>query len=206
MITEKYETFSFRDEPKWEEVPEGKLMFSHWSSEAEYDTRFKMCFVKEKGIYLRMYTDEKNLRAVGVKRDDPVYEDSCMEFFICAVEGREEYINFEMNPNGAFLSEFGKNKKDRVFLKTLTDIEPVIHTKITDEGWSAELFIPCELIAEAYGEVFDADECLLKGNFYKCGDKTYKIHYLSYNEMSTLPPGFHNPERFACIAVKRKDK
>lgn len=206
MVTEKYVTFSFENEPSWDDVPKGRLSFAHWGSEAEYDTSFQMCFVKNKGIFVKMQSAENHLRRTAVKRDDPVYEDSCMEFFICAVEGRQEYINFEMNPDGVYLSEFGKSKADRVFLKTLTDKEPVIDTKICDDGWSLELFVPCELISEAYGVSFTADECTVKGNFYKCGDKTQKIHYLSFNEMSTLPPGFHNPERFAYIEVKRKDK
>lgn len=206
MISKKYETFSFENVPEWDLVPEEKLEFSHWGSEADYDTYFKMCFLKNKGIFVRMRSSETNLRSICLNTDEPVYEDSCMEFFICAVEGRQEYINFEINPRGVYLSEFGKNKADRVFLKTLTDKVPVIHTEVNDEGWSLELFVSCELISEVYKVNFTAEECTIKGNFYKCGDKTQKVHYQSYNEMSDLPPGFHNPERFARISVKRKDK
>ncbi len=202
MKTEIYRTFAFDGEPLWDKVPEGRLGFSHWGSCAVYDTRFKLCFVKNRGIFLRMRTDEKNIRMVCTSTDEPVYEDSCMEVFLCSLEGREEYINIEMNPRGAYLSEYGKGKYDRVFLKTKTAVTPLIKTEIDSDGWSLELFVPCELISEAYNAEFTAEKCKIKGNFYKCGDKTEKVHYSAYNEMTDLPPGFHNPKRFADIIVE----
>ncbi len=199
-----YNTFSFSGEIDWSLVPEEKLEFSNWNSETAYNTYFKMCFRKNSGIYVKMRTDETNLRTVCTGRDEPVWQDSCMEFFLCAVEGREEYINFEMNSIGAYLTEFGKGKTDRVFLKTLTQREAVVRTDVSDDGWSLELFVPCELISEAYAADFNAGSCVLKGNFYKCGDETDKIHYGSYTKMTTLPPGFHNPECFAVIKIDER--
>ncbi len=205
MLTKTYNTFTFNDEPMWEEVTEEKLTFSHWDSEVQYNTFFKMCFVKDKGIFLKMRTDETVLRKVCLKTDEPVYEDSCMEFFIAPIEGEEGYINFEMNPNGVYLSQFGKGKFDRVFLKEITTYVPTVTAKETGDGWSLELFVPCELISDVFKTDFDASECIIKGNFYKCGDKTEKVHYTSFNEMTTLPPGFHNPSRFALICVKERN-
>ncbi len=204
MITKTYNTFTFQNEPIWDEVPEEKLAFSHWGSEVHYNTYFKMCFVKNKGIFVKMRTDETQLALQYSKRDEPVYEDSCMEFFISPVEGENEYINFEMNALGTYLTEFGAGKKDRVFLKEITDYVPLVTAKIYSNGWSVELFVPCELVSDVFKTNFTADECIIKGNFYKCGDKTQKVHYSSYNEMTTLPPGFHNPERFAVISVKER--
>ncbi len=196
-----YNTFSFSGEIDWSVVPEEKLCFSNWNSETEYNTYFKMCFKKNSGIYVRMRTDETELRSEYTHRDDPVWQDSCMEFFVCAVEGRQEYINFEMNSNGAYLTEFGSGKADRVFLKTMTSTEPEISAKVDSDGWAVELFVPCKLISEAYGTEFVAGECSIKGNFYKCGDETAKVHYGSFTQMTTLPPGFHNPDCFALINI-----
>lgn len=203
-MREVYNTYSFLGDIDWSRVPEEKLCYSNWNSATSYNTYFKMCFKKNSGIYVKMRTDETNLRAVCTKRDEPVWQDSCMEFFICAVGGREEYINFEMNSVGAYLTEFGKGKNDRVFLKTLTNREVNITTEVTDKGWSLDLFVPCELISEIYKTEFDAGACILKGNFYKCGDETAKLHYDSYTQMTTLPPGFHNPECFASIKINER--
>ena len=204
MSTKVYETYVFENEPDWEAVNEGSLDFSNWDSKAHYNTFFKLCFVKDKGIYLRMRTDETELRREGTKRDDNIWEDSCMEFFLCPFSHREEYLNFEMNPNGAYLCQYGKGREGRVFLKTLTDIGADVTARVTDDGWSLELFIPVSLISEAYGEQFTAGACSIRGNFYKCGDMTSKPHYDSFNKMTTLPPGFHNPECFAQIIITER--
>ena len=115
-MAKKYNTYSFLGDIDWTVVPEERLSVSNWDSEVFYDTYFQMCFKKNDGIYVRMHTNETDIRAEFSNDDDPVWQDSCMEFFVCAVEGREEYINFEMNSNGVYLSEFGKDKKSRVFL------------------------------------------------------------------------------------------
>ena len=203
-MNKKYSTFVFKDEPLWDEVPEGKLENSNWDSRIHYDTRFRMCFVEKKGIYLRMYTNETDIRAVNTSRDENIWEDSCMEFFICPFADRSEYLNFEMNSNGAWLCQFGSGRGDRVFLKTLTDREIRLEAKVEADGWSLEAFIPCSLISEAYGKEFTAGNAVLKGNFYKCGDLTRIPHYDSFSEMGALPPGFHNPDCFAEIIISER--
>ncbi len=199
----EYSTFSFENEPNWEKVPIGEINNYNWNSKIQYKTAFKLCLVKNRGIFLKMETDEKNIRAVCKERDENIWEDSCMEFFLKAFPERDEYINFEMNSKGVYLAEFGtKGRPYRKFIKELTDITPEISAKTDENGWSLNLFVPCELINELYGLPFSAAECIMKGNFYKCGDLTEKVHYGSYTEMTTLPPGFHNPQCFGNIVVK----
>ncbi len=204
MSSKVYETYVFENEPEWESVPEGKLEFSNWDSKAHYNTFFRLCFVRGKGIYLRMRTDETELRREGVKRDDNIWEDSCMELFLCPFSHRQEYLNFEMNPNGAYLCQYGEGRQGRVFLSTLTDIGADVSAHISADGWSLELFVPESLVSEAFGEHFSAAAGTLRGNFYKCGDLTAKPHYDSFNKMTTLPPGFHNPECFAQIKITER--
>ncbi len=200
-----YKTFSFSEKPDWEKVPEGEIAFYNWGSEAEYKTTFKLCLAEKKGIFLRMKTDEKNLRAVCENTDENIWEDSCMEFFLKPFPYKEDYINFEMNSKGAYLSEVGPGgRPKRRFLKDITPLKPELTSEVTTEGWSLQLFVPAELISAAFGEEFEAGECLMKGNFYKCGDLTEKPHYGSFSETTTLPPGFHNPECFADIIVTKE--
>lgn len=197
----QYNTYSFIDKINWQEVPEEKLGFFLWDSAAEYDVYFKMCFLKGKGIYLRMRCNETQLRAVGKNRDDSVWEDSCMEMFICPFAERGEYLNFEMNCDGVYLSQFGGARENRIFIKDITSIEAQLKTQKTSEGWSLELFVPCELISEVYSEKFTAGPCKIKGNFTKCGDLTEYPHYGSFSELETLDLGFHNPQCFAEINI-----
>ena len=199
-----YRTYTFEKEPLWDVVPEGVLEFSNWDSKISYDTRFKMCFVRDKGIFLRMCTDETEIRAVNTKRDENIWEDSCMEFFLCPFPDRKEYLNFEMNSKGAWLSQYGQGREGRVFLSSLTDCEPTLSAAVSSDGWSLDLFVPCELISEVFGKEFRAEACELLGNFYKCGDYTAKPHYDSFAKMTTLPPGFHNPDCFAEIIISER--
>lgn len=203
-MKKEYTTYTFENEILWDEIPEGKLEFSNWDSKISYDTRFKMGFVKGKGIYLRMHTDETDIRAVNTARDENIWEDSCMEFFICPFADRKEYLNFEINSKGAWLCQFGEGREGRVFLKSLTDCEAKLSTSVSTNGWSLELFVPSQLITEAYGKAFKAEACELRGNFYKCGDLTAVPHYDSFAKMGTLPPGFHNPECFAKIKITER--
>ncbi len=200
----EYKTLCFENEPLWDEVPEGELKFSNWDSLIHYNTCFKMCFVKNKGIFVKMKTDETDLRTENTKRDENIWEDSCMEFFLCPFSHREQYLNFEMNPLGAYLCQYGKGKADRCFISTLTELEPVVKAAVDAAGWSLELFVPCELISEVFGEEFKAETCEIRGNFYKCGDKTKKPHYDSFTQMGSLPPGFHNPECFSKIIINER--
>lgn len=200
----QYNTYSFIDRVNWQQVPEEKLTYFLWDSAATYSVYFQMCFLKNKGICLRMRCDETLLRAEGKQRDDRVWEDSCMEMFLCPLENREEYVNFEINCDGVYLSQFGKVRENRTFIKELTDIEAVVTTDKSAEGWSLELFVPCELIEEVYSEAFTAGECSLRGNFTKCGDLTQYPHYGSFSELGAMDMGFHNPQLFAKIKIEER--
>ena len=111
-------------------------------------------------------------------------------------------MNFEMTPKGAYLSAVGKDRENRVFLKSITDKEPSVKTKITQDGWELELTVPNELIESVFNKAFIPSAGTCTGNFYKCGDLTEKAHFASFSPMGQLPPGFHNPELFAKFIVK----
>ncbi len=197
----EYLTYCFKNEPDWEKVPVGKVDVFQWESGEKYrpETAFQLCLVRDKGIFLQMKTDETKLRVTCKDRDDPCWQDSCMEFFFRPFSDREEYINIEMNPAGAYLSEIGKGKGDRRYIKELTDEQVTVSTDVTENGWSLSLFVPDEFIKALYGKGFDYDCGGFYANFYKCGDLTERPHYGSFSPMSTLPPGFHNPGLFARI-------
>ena len=201
-----YQTFTFENEPDWNEVASDSVDFYHWESENPYRPlcSFQMCFVKKKGIFLRMRTDETKIRAVCKGRDENCWEDSCMEFFFRPFSHRSEYLNFEMTAGGAYLCAMGSSRDNRIFLKELTKKEPTVRAEIGCDGWSVELFVPCELIDEAFCEDFCASAGDYRGNFFKCGDKTESPHFGSFSPMGENPPGFHNPDLFANILVEER--
>ncbi len=175
----------------------------HWEAESPYRPR---CFFKlgvVDGVLsavLKAY--EKNPRAVFENRDDPIYMDSCLEFFVKPLDGRDEYINIECNSKGAFLCEYGKGRENRVLLKDITALSPsVVPFKGNDQGgdyWGVEITLSKELLTSVYNICEDktAFERVF-ANFYKCGDECDTPHYIAFSPVSTLPPGFHNPQCFA---------
>ena len=84
-----YQSFSFSTAPIWDRVPVGAIGHYHWESDTPYRPKsfFQLCFVKDKGVFVRLWSDETDLRAVCTDRDDPVWEDSCLECFLQPVPG-----------------------------------------------------------------------------------------------------------------------
>ena len=182
-----------------------RLTNYHWESDPPYrpNTYFKMGIVGE-DLVAKLQCYEENPRAVFTKRDDPIYRDSCLEFFVAPIEDRDEYVNVEMNSNGAFLCEFGKGKFDRVFVNSLTERSPVVETfkgeDMQGAFWGVTVKLTKAFLRELY-KTENIDFTTIKANFYKCGDDCEIQHYLAFSPVTTLPPGFHNPE---CFAVFKK--
>ncbi len=159
-----------------------------------------MYVVEDKGVFVRFEADEPCPRAVFENRDDPVYNDSCMEFFFQPFADDERYVNFEINPKGAFLCAVGKSRNDRLLLSELSSCSPDVSAQTTPEGWSAELFVPEQLITDVFGKKFSvAQTKYIRANFYKCGDLTEQPHYASLFPVKTPLPDFHRPEYFRKI-------
>ncbi len=182
-----------------------RLTSYHWESETPYrpSTYFKMGVVGEE-LVATLQCYEENPRAVFENRDDPVYRDSCLEFFVAPLEDREEYINVEMNSKGAFLCEFGKGKFDRVFVGSLTENSPIVEAfkgeDMNGAFWGVTVKLTKDFLRELY-KTEKIDFTTVKANFYKCGDDCEIQHYLAFSPVTTLPPGFHNPR---CFAVFKK--
>ncbi len=163
--------------------------------------------VEGEGIHALLWSFEENIRCEYAKRDDPVYTDSCLELFLMPVEADNRYINFEVNSKGVYLSQIGTCRNDRVFIKELTDLEPIIHTMEIEEenkqAWGYEIIIPESFISALYGKEFSLCETVIKGNFYKCGDETALPHYGSHFPVKTEKPDFHRPDFFGNIIFRK---
>ncbi len=205
MIMEK--TFIFSSHPDASELKFSELKHHLWSEKypAFYSSRVAVCGVAGKGILVCFEADEPSPRAVFENRDDPVYNDSCMELFFQPFADDERYINFEINPNGAYLCAVGCDRNDRVFLREISDCAPDIKACISDSGWSAELFIPEQLVSDVFGRSFSvADTGYIRANCYKCGDLTPSPHYASLFFVDTPNPDYHRPEFFGRIFFDKK--
>lgn len=142
------------------------------------------------------------VRAVCRQDQEPVWQDSCVEFF---VKQGDIYRNFEFNSLGVCLSAFGAERNSRKSLDNESmaqilrwpslNIE-TLPSENTPADWSLTVAIPLDLIGIKAGSQFWA-------NFYKCGDKSIIPHYISWSAITTSTPDFHRPEYFALVELER---
>lgn len=160
-------------------------------------TSFELFYDQKNGFYLNMRCEEQSPQALYLNNDDPVYKDSCMEFFIDFYPNRNKgYMNLEINSKGAFLCMFGKSRENRVFIKDIASIRPNVKSYIHNDYWVSKAFIPNQLINDLYGDSVFGKGDILRGNFYKCGDETAIPHWGSWHTLGETPLDFHQPETF----------
>ena len=131
----------------WTSIPVADVDTYLWEEGYTPTTTAQMVYVEDHGFVLRMSCREANPLVTYHNYNDPVYMDSCMEFFadwLC--DGR--YINMEMNAAGTLLSNVGNGRHGRTPIANLTDgaIFPV-KGHITPDGWTVTAEIPLSLLA-----------------------------------------------------------
>ncbi len=196
-----YISYIYNKKPDWRLIPEAPISCFQWESAEKYRpfSRAKLCRVQGEGIYVLLESDETSALTKYKNRNDPVYKDSCLEVFLQL--GEKGYINVETNSAGVYLCQFGKERGNRVFLNEITPLCPLVKPFKTESSWGNEIFLSDELIFSLYS--FSCPDEFY-GNFYKCGDETAIPHYGSFAPMGSIDRGFHNPECFAKIILRKK--
>lgn len=178
----------------WEEIEKNPLNHALWGTTYQPLTWVKMAYIEKDAVYLNMFVEETNPKASYHHDQDPVYKDSCLECFLNFNPTEEEqYLNFEMNANGAMLVGLGCGRADREALTF--DFHPYVFKN--ENGWGITLIIPEAFILKYFKKI--AGEWL--GNFYKCGDECASVHFLSWAEVKEDKPNFHAPQWFGKIHV-----
>lgn len=187
--------------PDWNTIPSVAIDHYLWSDVRSITASAQVAW-DEEALYVRLQAQEKDIRRIYTGEFDPVCEDSCLEFFFCPEEKDHRYFNFEANPNGALYVGFGGLRHRRCRLhrpdfKTLFQVQPFE----TPGVWGIELRIPVSFI-----QIFDPGFQLypgkiIRGNFYKCGDKTAQPHFMSWNRVGTETPDFHQPDYFGQLTL-----
>ena len=193
----QYQIKRMNQKVDWEQIEPVEINQYPWGNEYAPKTSAWLYRVEGEGFYLKMRCEESEPRAIYAEDNDPVYKDSCMEFFVnfYPEDPRAGYINFEMNSNGAILCEYG-HPGDRFYLKDKNINYPKPVAKKYPSYWEVELVITDDLVETIYGKRTLDREHVMKGNFYKCGDDTTKAHYGCWNPIENEFPAFHKPEYF----------
>ena len=165
-----------------------------WGGEYRPKANARLIFVPGDGFYAKLTAYESDPKAEYHNDMDPVYTDSCLEFFASYKPGG--YINCEMNANGAILSAYGEGRKDRVSLDGICGRFPTVRAVKYKNRWTVTVHISLDIIKAVYGSCDFRSGDVIYGNFYKCGDGCRYPHYGSFSPVHTGKPDFHRPEYF----------
>jgi hypothetical protein len=159
----------------------------------------------DKEIFLKYYVHEEFVKAEVTGFNQPVSNDSCVEFFVSPSDDGI-YYNFEFNAIGTMLLAAGTGRKERSPAPVLT-AEKV--RRVSSYGnkpfaeksghcfWTITIAIPPD--AFFLHDLKEINSKMFRANFYKCGDGLTRPHYLSWNPVSTQKPDFHRPEYFGIL-------
>lgn len=184
-----------------EHLPFQKIEHFPWEEvEPKPQVKFKIAH-SNNYVLVQFYVCEDEILARCTQANQPVYEDSCVEFFI-AFDGDENYYNFEFNCLGTCLAAYGKNRDQRENFSAI-EIGKIISQTVLERNskqdnlpfhWQLAVAIPVGFFAAS--SISELKGQKAKANFYKCGDKLSKPHFMSWKNIETSEPNFHQAQFF----------
>jgi hypothetical protein len=166
-----------------------------------YDDRF---------VYVIFRVEDKYVMATAQRHQEPVFIDSCVEFFFTPGEDISQgYINIEINCGGTVVSRHQTAPKTnpqpltedeiamlRIFHSETKIVEPEKQQPTT---WLIEYRAPYQILEKRCAVIRPASGVTWRANFYKCGDKTSNPHWLTWSVVDYPEPRFHMPEFFGTL-------
>lgn len=176
----------------------------NWPAEFPYkpEVSFRAAY-SDKSLAILFEVTEDHLRGAALEDNGPVWEDSCVEFFILAPDGKH-YTNIEMTCIGTILAALRTSRHDPEHFEAdrlgkIRHFTSLPHEAIDSRGegqsWWAIEVIPFESLG------FQEKPKSLRANIYKCGDKCDKVHFLSWSPIGLPSPDFHCPDFFGEIVL-----
>lgn len=192
----------FEGASSFENVDKALINEATWIDNYRPTCYGQIVFVDGDGFYVKLTCHEKNPLARYKNFYEPVYTDSCMEFFAnFAPDKGDLFFNCEMNSLGTILMGVGINRHNRKKITDYTDVIPDT-TPIRDgESWSVIFHLPLETIYAVYGNLDIRPGFKFTGNLYKCGDETEIEHYMMWNPITVEEPDFHRPDYFGNFEI-----
>lgn len=189
--------------PDWDLICPAAIDQYNWGETYRPKSEARLCLIGREGFLLRIMSEESAPRAVYTKSNDPVYKDSCLEFFVNfrPSENSTGYINFECNANGALLCAYGDSCRNRKPVCDLGLPAPPVKPFRGSGFWGYELFIPMAFVKRFFGDSNFQKGDVLRGGFFKCGDDTEFPHYGSWTVIQSRVPNFHLPQYFGTLEI-----
>ena len=159
----------------------------------------------ERGLHVVLTAQEAEIRAQAEMRG-AICTDSCLEFFFQPDVNCARYVNVEMNPLGIHMIGIGEGRFNRFEAAQLPLPNMQInYTALPPDDYAAEAWGIAYTVPAGFLKLWFGVELKpglqMRGNFYKCGDKSRYEHYGMWNEVEVDKPDFHRPEYFGKLAL-----
>ena len=182
----------------------------NWKEDFPYAPKvsFRIAYTNT-DILIHYQVNEEDVRALTEEDNGRVWEDACCEFF-CSPEKDGTYYNIEANCIGTVLVGYGAEREGRVHapvgvvrnIKRWSSLgDQPFNIKSAPAQWEMALVIPFTVFFKH--NISSLEGKTIKGNFYKCGDKLPKPHFLSWNFISLPRPDFHCPPFFGELIFEK---
>lgn len=198
----------------WESAEVGVIGAWHKKSKKIKPLTYFRAMYDARNIYVRFDVMDTFVKVVSTHLNDPVCEDSCVEFFIQPAPG-PTYFNFEINAGGTMLlyKMVDPTIIRRKGRKSFRDFAPVpeewsrqveIHHSMPEKivkpiegpvSWSIAYRIPIALFTACLGKCSVKKGDAWRGNFFKCGGSE---HYGMWCDVGDKL-NFHQPDKFGRI-------
>jgi hypothetical protein len=161
-------------------------------------------------IYLIFRVEDRYVRSIASRHQDPVCGDSCVEFFFTpGSDVSKGYFNLEMNCGGILLFHFNSGIRTGTIEIPGIDCEKIVKAhslpRITDPEiqepvtWTVEYSIPIALLRRYCEVSMPKPHALWRANFFKCADNTSHPHWLTWSPVDCPKPNFHLPQSFGVL-------
>ncbi len=187
-------------------VPFTDLTYANWSAQYPYkpEAKFRLAYYDDK-LLLHYVVKEDSVAAVAKDDGGRVWEDSCCEFFLQPFSGGP-YYNFECNAAEKMYIAYGTGREGRQqvppsqyhSVKRWSSFgRKAFPEKTGRQTWQLALVIPLDVLTAHH--LRNPRGMTMRANFYKCGDKLARPHFLSWSPVECDHPDFHRPSSFGKI-------
>lgn len=215
----RYQVTRLQEKPEinaiWEKAPWTgikSLQLTHYMGEEPEHFPFTEAKIAydDFAIYVIFRVKDKYVKSVHTENQDPVYTDSCVEFFFSPEENSSKgYFNLEMNCGGTMLfhhqTEPRKNQtpiadEDIEQVEVAHSLPQVVDPEIQEETiWCVEYRIPYSVLSKYWDFSIPESGTLWRTNLYKCADNTSHPHWLTWAQIDLPRPDFHQPDFFGFL-------
>ena len=153
------------------------------------------------GLCLHYSVRERFIKARKRRYNKDTFRDNCVEFFI-AFNEEADYYNFELNCLGSIKAAFGPSRDKRDFLpphhlgRMEENLEITISNVARDHFIQWDIRIDLDVNTFCFHRFESLAGVQAVVNFTKCGDELPNPHYLSWVDIQSATPDFHQPAFF----------